>query len=186
MNIPNSLTLARMALAAAFMVALGFPGLAAKAVALGIFLTASATDYWDGRLARISNQVTPFGRLMDPIADKCLTVSAFVMFVQMSLVPAWTVVLIVVRDILITGMRLAMPSGGTERAAQPSGKHKTVLQLLFIVAVLAMLVARESAAWDPAWTPAVLRSIHVAMIAIVAITLWSGAEYAARYMRELH
>lgn len=185
MNLPNSLTLARVALTAVFLVAVAWPGQAAKAAAFVTFLVAAATDWLDGRIARSSGQITPFGKLMDPIADKVLTVSAFISFVQMGLVAAWAVVIIVLRDLAITGMRLAMPAGEGGRAADPSGKFKTALQLGYIVAVLAFIVLREGPSWDPVRDATAVRAVRWGMLVIVAVTLWSGAEYAARHRRQV-
>src|SRR5512135_1362523 len=106
MNLPNILTLSRIALTFILMGLLGFAGLTAKALAFGIFLAACATDYYDGRVARQRHQITNFGKIMDPVADKVLVLGVFLSFVQMQLVPAWMVVVIIIREFLITGMRI--------------------------------------------------------------------------------
>ncbi len=150
-----------------------------KGLALFTFLLASLTDYWDGRIARETGQITPFGQLMDPIADKLLVLAAFLAFVQMGIIPAWMVVVIITRDLLITGLRFLIP-GDEEREARSSGKHKTALQFAAIVGVLVFLTLKETALWEPEWTPAALGFIYAGMFFIVAVTLWSGILYVIR------
>ena len=151
-----------------------------KSCALFVFLVASLTDYWDGRIAKKRNQVTSFGRLMDPIADKILTLSAFLAFVQMAIIPAWMVVMIASRDLLITGIRLLIPENGEWKGARSSGKHKTVLQFASIVGVLIFLTVKETSYWHLEWTPGALRFIYWSMLFIVTMTLWSGIRFVAK------
>lgn len=163
-------------LAAVFLALFIFNGVWFRAAAFCVFLTASITDYFDGRIARERGLITHFGQLMDPIADKLLTISAFVVFVQLGVIPAWMAVIVIMRDVLITGLRLAMPSGESQSAGT-AGKQKTALQFCFIVAVLAFLTAVQTPAWDPRWTEEALSVIRVAMLFIVALTVWSALEY---------
>ncbi len=178
MNVPNQLTCLRFVLALVFMVLLGLPGVVFKAAALATFLLASWTDWIDGRIARRLNQITQFGKLMDPMADKFLTITAFVMFVQLGLVAAWSVTMIVMRELFITGVRTTTSGGDT--GARLSGKQKTVLQFIFILAVLTFLVLRETAFWQDRWTHAALQGIHAGMALVVAITLFSGFRYVLK------
>jgi CDP-diacylglycerol--glycerol-3-phosphate 3-phosphatidyltransferase len=178
-NIPNQLTCIRIVLAGVFMWLVASPGAVCKTLALLTFLAATLTDYFDGRIARSRGQITQFGKLMDPIADKLLTFSAFIMFVQMGLVPAWSVALIVVRDLAVTGARLMMPHSGRV-AADSSGKQKTVIQFAFIVGVLLFVSLREWPGWQAGWNAPVLGFVHGAMLFVVAVTLWSGALYLAK------
>ena len=180
LNIPNILTSSRIGLTAVFMFLLFLKGAVPKVLALFVFLLASLTDYWDGRLARKNNQITGFGKLMDPIADKILTLSAFLAFVQMAIIPAWMAVAIITRDLLITGLRLSMPGTGGAVEARSSGKHKTALQFASIVGILIFLVVKETAVWRPEWTPAALRFIYWSMFLTVAVTLWSGVRYVIK------
>jgi len=126
MNIPNQLTLARFFLTLAFLGVFfaGFPG--AESIALVLFLIASITDHYDGKIARRDGLITNFGILMDPLVDKILICSAFIAFVGRGLMPAWMVVVIVVRELAITGLRLLAASQNTVLAAEGFGKHKTV------------------------------------------------------------
>ena len=155
-------------------------GFVFKALALFVFLIASLTDYWDGKLARSKGQITNFGKLMDPIADKLLTLSAFMAFVQLGIIPAWMVVVMLTRDLLITGLRLLIPDEVEARTPRSSGKHKTALQFASILGVLIFLTLRETDFWKPEWTPGALEFIYVGMIFIVGVTLWSGVRYVMK------
>lgn len=176
MNVPNLLTISRIALTVVFLYLLFLPGALTKEAALMIFLLASFTDYWDGHFARKYNQVTPFGRLMDPIADKLLTLSAFMGFVQMRILPAWMIVIIITRDLLITGFRLTLPNLPLQAPGQ-SGKHKTALQFIAIIGILSYLIAREQAFWDVRWDSAAAAIIFWGMLFVVVVTLFSGIRY---------
>lgn len=139
MNLPNKLTLSRLVLTAAFLVVIFFPFRGHETVALIFFSVAGITDYFDGRIARDRGLITNFGILMDPLADKILTCSAFIAFVGRGLVPAWMVVIIVARELAITGLRMLAASKQVVLAAERYGKHKTISQIVTIVAVLVVL-----------------------------------------------
>jgi len=186
MNLPNRLTCFRIVLTVVFMFLLFAQGVIPKALALGTFLLASFTDYWDGKIARERGQITAFGKLMDPVADKILTLSAFLAFVQMDILPAWMVVLIIARDLLITGIRLVLPVKGEAQAARSSGKHKTALQLASILGVLIFLTAKETVWWQPEWTAGAHLFIYYGMFLIVAVTLSSGVWYLMQNRELLH
>jgi len=136
MNPPNILTLSRFGMAILLMVCLSvsFPG--AALLALIIFILAALTDALDGHLARTVYGCTDFGKLMDPLADKVLTAAAFIGFVELGVMPAWMVTLILAREFMVTGLRLLAADKGIVLAAGPWGKHKTIWQMLFIIAVL--------------------------------------------------
>ncbi len=136
MNLPNALTLSRFGMALLLMVCLSvsFPG--AALLALIIFILAAITDALDGHLARTIYGCTDFGALMDPLADKVLTAAAFIGFVELGVMPAWMVTLILAREFMVTGLRLLAADKGIVLAAGVWGKHKTVWQMLFIIAVL--------------------------------------------------
>ncbi len=177
MNVPNTLTCLRILLGFVLLFLLFLSGLPAKLLALTVFIAASLTDYWDGKLARSRGQITVFGKLMDPIADKFLTLCAFIGFTQKGLILPWMVLLVVARDFLITGIRLTIPQKGNLHAARHSGKNKTVLQFVFIHLVLGFLVLKETYFWNPVWEATVLAVIHGAMGIVVVATLWSGVSY---------
>src|SRR5258708_2099188 len=128
MNIPNQLTVARFGLTVVFLAAFFAREQFADSVALLIFSAAGLTDYWDGKIARRDNLITNFGILMDPLADKILVCSAFIAFVGRSIIPAWMVVIIVARELAITGLRLLAASKNVVLAAEGYGKHKTISQ----------------------------------------------------------
>src|SRR5512135_1783965 len=107
-------------------------GWLAKTVVLLFFILACATDFLDGWIARARHQVTDFGKIMDPVADKVLVLGVFLSFVQMQLVPAWMVIVIIIRELLITGMRFLAIRKGRVLAAESAGKHKTVSQMIAI------------------------------------------------------
>src|ERR1700761_6125542 len=146
MNVPNKLTISRFVLTAAFLAA-AFPNFEYhETVALLLFSLASLTDYFDGKIARRDNLITNFGILMDPLADKILVCSAFIAFVGRGWLPAWMVVIVVARELAITGLRLLAASKNLVLAAERFGKHKTIPQ---IVAVLALLVLHSYFEWGP-------------------------------------
>ena len=136
MNLPNILTLSRLGLAAIMMALLTLSFPFAKSLALVVFVVAGITDYLDGYLARSGHGVTAFGKLMDPLTDKVLVCAAFVSFVELRLVPAWIAVIIISREFLVTGLRLLAANKGEIVSAGKWGKHKTVWQIVAIVALL--------------------------------------------------
>ena len=177
MNLPNRLTLSRILLAIAFIFVLPLAGIAAKITALFIFTVASLTDYWDGYIARKEGIITPLGIFLDPVADKALTFSAFCGFVQIGLIPAWMVVLIVVRDLSVTGLRLVMSNDLKKASAGKGGKHKTVIQFAAILLILVYLIFREGAFWNSDWNVLSLEIIRWVMLYVVAFTVYSGVNY---------
>jgi CDP-diacylglycerol--glycerol-3-phosphate 3-phosphatidyltransferase len=117
-----------------------------EVVAVVIFLTAAATDWLDGYLARARGEVTTLGKLLDPIADKLLTVSAFISLVELKLAPAWMVVVIVGREFAVSGMRSIAASRGLIIAASRWGKFKTVSQ---VVAIALLILTNTLDRWLP-------------------------------------
>ncbi len=182
MNLPNKLTISRIALTFVFMAFLYTPGVTAKILALSTFLLASLTDAVDGYLAKKNNQITDFGRLMDPIADKILVLAALLAFVERGVVPAWMVVLIMFREITVTALRVLALTKGKVIPADGGGKRKTVWQVSTIVVILLFFIFREGgAAKFGFWTGSVenfyRNSIFVIMLAVVIPTLTSGVRY---------
>lgn len=174
---PNILTCLRIPLSCALFFLLFYNGFYAKTLALTVFLAAMLTDYLDGKIARSTGKVTTFGKIMDPIADKFLTLSAFLAFTQMGLIPAWMVLLVVARDSLITGIRLTISEKGDLHAARNSGKNKTALQFTFVIFVLVFLILKEMPFWDLVWNDGWIRGISWVMGAVTTVTLWSGVRY---------
>ncbi len=182
MNLPNLITLSRIALSAVFMRCLFSAGVAAKVLALAVFLVACATDWLDGRLARRRHEMTSFGALMDPIADKILVLSALLAFVQLNLIPAWMVVIILARELLITSVRLLANSGGRVLPAMALGKYKTFWQMCAIVVITSLQIAHEAVPhWRPQSRLATETWIHHTsygvMLVAVCLTLISGLQF---------
>jgi CDP-diacylglycerol---glycerol-3-phosphate 3-phosphatidyltransferase len=147
MNLPNKLTISRFAITIVFLVVMvsGFPY--HETLGLALFIAGGITDYLDGEVARRRKLITNFGILMDPLADKILVCSAFITFVGRAWMPAWMVVIVVARELAITGLRLLAASKSVVLAAERYGKHKTISQ---IVAIIAMLVLHSYDQWGPA------------------------------------
>lgn len=182
MNIANQLTISRIFLTFVFMAFLFSGGVAAKAMALVTFIVASFTDFLDGFIAKSWNMTSDFGKVMDPIADKILVLAAFLAFVEMKLVPAWMVVIIVLREVSITGLRLAALGQDKVIAADEGGKHKMVSQVLSILAILFFIILREAGIkifnfWTPETERVYKDAIFFLMSITVALTVISGASY---------
>lgn len=182
MNLPNKITLSRIVLAFIFMFLLFCRGTAAKYLALVTFGLASLTDYLDGRIARKRNLENNFGRIMDPIADKVLILAAFLAFVEMEIMPGWMVVIIIMRELIITGLRINAATHGIILSASSAGKHKTVSQMVTIILILLFLIIKESArgVWSPLWELWFKRSVFYLMLLTVILTLSSGLSYLMR------
>ena len=185
MNLPNKLTIFRIFLVAVFMFFLFSKGVAMKALALVVFLTASFTDFLDGYIAKRYNMVTDFGRLMDPIADKILVLSAFLAFVEMELIPAWMVVIIIFRDVAVTGLRMSALTKGKVISADEGGKHKMVSQVFAILAILFFLIFREAGIkvfhfWSASTERIYKDAIFILMSITTLLTLISGMSYLIR------
>lgn len=138
MNLPNKLTVSRFVLTIVFLVAMFIKFPFNTTVGLAVFVVASITDWIDGAYARRYKLITNFGKLMDPLADKILTCSAFIAFVGEGWIEAWMVVLIVARELAITGLRLLAASKNVVLAAEGWGKHKTISQITTIIAILVL------------------------------------------------
>jgi CDP-diacylglycerol---glycerol-3-phosphate 3-phosphatidyltransferase len=139
MNLPNKLTLSRFVLTG-FFLAVIFSGVRFhQTIALVLFVAGGITDFLDGTIARRDKLITNFGILMDPLADKILTCSAFIAFVELNLMPAWMVVIIVARELAITGLRLLAASKNVVLAAEGYGKHKTISQIVAIISILVLV-----------------------------------------------
>lgn len=175
MNLPNKLTASRFVLTVVFLWVLFWPSHVPfrYTFALVFFCLAGVTDFLDGRIARARNLITNFGILMDPLADKIMTCSAFIAFVESThqcpdapvKLGAWMVVIIVSRELAITGLRLLAASKNVVLAAERYGKHKTISQ---IVAIIALLVVDACQEW-----PATLKNLFVGWTPMFAeIMLW--------------
>lgn len=188
MNIANKLTISRIVLTFVFMFFLFSKGLTYKILALAIFAAASITDFLDGWLAKKRNEVSDFGKLMDPIADKVLTLSAFLAFVEMKLIPAWIVVIIVFREFVITGLRLVALAKREVIEAETAGKHKTVSQMVSIYVILFFIIFRESSIsvfgfWNEGLEYLLKQIIFYMMIVTAILTVASGVSCLVKNKR---
>ena len=143
MNLPNKLTVSRFALTVGFLWAMFSRSPINDTVALILFCAAGITDFLDGRIARQRGLITNFGSLMDPLADKIMVCSAFIAFVGLNWIASWMVVLIVARELAITGLRLLAASKNVVLAAEGYGKHKTISQIVAIIAILVLHSCRD-------------------------------------------
>jgi CDP-diacylglycerol--glycerol-3-phosphate 3-phosphatidyltransferase len=137
-----------------------------------LFSAAAITDLLDGYFARRTGQVSEFGKLVDPIADKILVCTAFIMLIHLQRVPGWIVALIISREFAVSGLRAYAGTRNIVIAAGFSGKVKTTLQIL---AVIALLV------YEPLWGFPFLEVGWVLLVAAFAATMWSGYRYFADY-----
>lgn len=138
MNLPNKLTLFRVVLIpffVFFLLAPYFEGYG-NYIAVAIFIVASITDFLDGKIARKYNLVTNFGKFMDPLADKLLVCSALICLIQLELIPAWVVIIIIARELIISGFRLVASDNGVVIAASYWGKFKTAFQMLTVIVLI--------------------------------------------------
>lgn len=188
MNLPNKLSLARVAMIP-LMVVLMLPNtVLCNYLAAAVFTLAAFTDFLDGHIARSRHIVTDFGKFIDPVADKLLTLSAFIMLVQCGLMPAWAVVIILARELSVDGLRMVAGSKGQVIAAGKLGKVKTVSQIVLILWLMAthqpvvtsllyneamnvMIVTESSASSGPYLVSSLLT------LWTIVVTLWSGVEY---------
>lgn len=164
MNIANKLTIMRLLLVPVFVILFLMKTPGARLAASLVFCVAAFTDFLDGHLARKYHLVTTFGKFLDPLADKVLTISAFIMLVEEGVIPAWGVIIIVARELAITGFRILAASDNITIAASPFGKIKTITQLLSLIALL--------------FAPSVPQSVGIILFYIaVVLTVLSGIDY---------
>lgn len=171
MNVPNLLTIGRMVMVPFFMIALLADTPQTRLIATGLFILASMTDWLDGYLARKNNQITNFGKIMDPLADKVLTAAAMICLVQLGDIPAWIVVVILFREYAITGLRSVAAAEGVVVAASIWGKLKTVSQMIALVLLLLNPQLQG------------LLPINLGMVVLyiaLALTVYSGIDYVVK------
>ena len=176
MNLPNKLTISRLLVTPIFVFLLSVNFTGNYFIALILFLLAMLTDYIDGSLARSWGEITVLGQLLDPLADKILISSAFIMFVGLKEIqlPAWLVVIIVSREFAITGLRLLAASEGKIIPAGRWGKHKTISQVIAVSAVLTYLCLL----YDPSFDKEYYRNLVIILVGITtAFTFTSGCYY---------
>jgi len=168
MNLPNRLTLARILLVPVFLTVVTLQAPYGDYIALALFLFGAGTDALDGYLARKRGQETRWGKLMDPLADKLLVSAALIALVELGRLPGWAAMIIIGRELAVTGLRTFLAGEGTVIPASFLGKLKTGAQ---IVAVAALFL-------QPAFAhPGAFSFGHLALSVAIALTVWSGVEY---------
>lgn len=165
MNLPNKLTVLRVCMVPVFVILMLFEGLGdtGKYAAAAVFILASATDWFDGYLARKNNLVTDFGKFMDPIADKLLVCSAMICLVENGALAAWIVIIIIGREFIISGFRLVAADAGIVIAASYWGKFKTVAQMAMII----VLIADFGGVFDMIGTALIWVSLILTVVSLV-------------------
>lgn len=148
MNLPNKLTLLRIAMTPFFLAAMLVDFKYHFLVATIIFVAASITDYLDGKIARKNNLITTFGKLCDPVADKMLTTAALLAFMQLGICNIWIIVVILAREFIITSYRLVASAQGVVIAAGIWGKLKTASQMVFSIAIMLGIHFALVYGWD--------------------------------------
>lgn len=183
-NLPNSLTMLRIAAIPLIAALLFSPSRASGFWAAVVFALASITDWLDGYLARRMGIVTVFGKFLDPIADKLIVMAAMIMILPFNRVPAWMVLVILGREIIITGLRGIASSEGIVIQASDLGKFKTIFQ---IVAILGLILHYDYAWFFGIPHPLLLVNMHnIGMFFLwiaTALTIWSGVDYLARFIK---
>jgi CDP-diacylglycerol--glycerol-3-phosphate 3-phosphatidyltransferase len=166
MTLASKITMIRVAFIPLYMVLMYMSGGESNLwmwIALGVFIIASLTDYVDGQIARKHNQISDFGKFLDPLADKLLTISAMTMFTEWGSMPAWALMLVLAREFSVTGLRLIAVGKGKVIAAGWSGKVKTACTMVGLCVQMAF--------------PGSVEICWLVTTVIVATTLYSGIEY---------
>jgi CDP-diacylglycerol--glycerol-3-phosphate 3-phosphatidyltransferase len=184
LNLPNILTMARIAAIPILCLLLMSPDRENGFWAAALFAAASVTDWLDGYLARRMGIVTVFGKFLDPIADKLIVMAALIMILPFDRVPAWMVLVILGREMIITGLRGIASTEGVVIPASNLGKYKTIFQL---VAIIGLLLHYEYRWFFSIDHPLLVVNMHnVGMFYLwiaTVITIWSGVDYLYKFMR---
>ncbi len=180
-QLPNQLTILRVILTPVFLFCLFSDGFVAKVLAAAVFLIASTTDAYDGYVARKYNVVSSWGKFLDPLADKILVLSAFAGIWYMGLFPLWMLLLIVLRDLFITGLRMFMRAKKTSLETSYFAKSKTAVQMVAIYLILAFLIVREWSLFSGFHEEFVWLETHggiwILMLLVTLLTAASGLHY---------
>jgi CDP-diacylglycerol---glycerol-3-phosphate 3-phosphatidyltransferase len=183
-NLPNILTLLRIAAIPVLVAFLLSPSKSAGFWAAVIFAVASFTDWLDGYLARRMGIVTTFGKFLDPIADKLIVMSALIMILPYGRVPAWMVLIILGREIIITGLRGLASTEGIIIPASNLGKFKTIFQIVAILGLLLHYDYHWFFAVDHPYLYVNMHNIGIFYLWIATIiTIWSGVDYLVKFVR---
>jgi len=175
MNLPNKLTFMRIILTVPFIYFLQASethGIWFRLIAFVIFIVASLTDFFDGYLARKYDLISNFGKIMDPLADKILVISALVLFVKLDYIPAWMSIVVIAREFLISGIRMLAAANGEIIPAGKLGKYKTSSQMIVIILILLTGPAIKLGS-------ARFPMMYLMLIPVI-LTVWSGWEYSVK------
>ena len=175
MNLPNKLTIIRVCLIPFFVAALLFDhgnNYTMRIVANVLFIVASLTDLFDGKIARKYNLVTNFGKFMDPLADKLLVCSALICLIELGQLPAWVVIIFISREFIISGFRLVAADNGVVIAASYWGKFKTTFQMAAVILMIFNI-------------PALTLVTNIVVVIAVALTIISLVDYVAKNIKIL-
>ena len=188
MNLPNKLTMGRLAMTGLFVLVMSVPDSYIKenqlpdcriTVALIFFLMASISDFLDGYLARKFNLVTDFGKLMDPLVDKILTSAVFIVLTKEDVVPAWITITIIAREFLVTGLRLLASNQGALLSADSLGKWKTTSQIIAATYFL-ITVGEDEKIINPLTSLQMPMIGNVLLFICTTITVVSGLSYVKK------
>ena len=186
MNLPNLITLSRIPILFGIVALLYLPFAGASSLAFVLFVIGALTDWADGYVARKQGLVSNFGKLMDALTDKVFMVGLFISLLAVGILPGWSLpllLLILSREFLITGLRLVAASSGIILAAEKSGKHKTVSQIVAaILLMLAEAVRQDFPQTFPLWVSDTLHGAGLVFFVIATVlTVSSGTLYMVKY-----
>lgn len=171
-NLPNCITMLRIGVIPILFLLILSPGRMLSLIIAILFIIAALTDLLDGYIARKYNIVTTMGKLLDPIADKLIVSTAMIMMIPIDRIPAWIVAIIIMRDVIVDGIRSIASSDGIIIQASALGKRKTLCQ---VIAVSALLIHYPLFGLDAHVVGSVV--LYVALV----LTLWSGVDYAMKF-----
>lgn len=187
MNLANKLTMLRIFLVPLFLIFISITDFAYSTfIATGIFIIASITDQLDGHIARSRNQITTFGKFMDPLADKLLVTAALISLVELKVIPAWAAVIIIAREFAVSGLRTIAAAEGKVIAASMWGKVKTVIQIIAIIlSLIKVNISTSAYLTDLVASNNLIKIIFdyapiYSVIVAVIITILSGVDYFAK------
>lgn len=175
LNLPNTLSIIRIAAAPLLIYMLLSPGRVLSAVSAAVFLVVCLTDWLDGYIARKMNIITNLGKFLDPLADKLLITTAFIMLISLDRVPAWMVAAIVGREMAVTGLRAVASDSGIVIAAGPLGKLKTVFQIAALVPLIV---------YYPFFGIDFMAIGQVLLWTALILTVWSGIDYFYKFFKK--
>lgn len=189
-KIPNRITIFRIIIIVIFIPTILHNTMISSYVAMLLFITAAISDYIDGYIARKYNVISTFGKVMDPLADKIMTLTAILCFVQLNLIPAWMVIVIVGREFLVSGIRILAADEGKIIMASNWGKTKTVVEIVAIISILFLMCVNHTINYyhfsrqnlilegEPLTEFLLLKVIpYILMFIVAGISLISGFEY---------